>query len=178
MPVGLENSMQRRELGFSCAAWAWIIIGRCCRSSIGSCFLLGLTAVLIWPDLSKDAELLVLRHENAVSRRQVARVRYTPADRAWLTALSQLLPRRRWAEVFPVTPATILAWHRRLVSRKWDYSTRRPPGRPPCEARELDAASWPAFLGAAWHESSLDAVVVDLVSAGALCARSDRCVVR
>ncbi|MGH7869951.1 MAG: integrase core domain-containing protein, partial [Candidatus Dormibacteraceae bacterium] len=65
-------------------------------------------------DLGKDAELLVLRHENAVLRRHVARVRYTPADRVWLAALSRLLSRRRWAEVLPVTPATILAWHRRL----------------------------------------------------------------
>jgi hypothetical protein len=54
--------------------------------------LLGLTAVLVRRDLSKDAELLVLRHENAVLRRQISRVRYTPADRAWLTALSRLLP--------------------------------------------------------------------------------------
>jgi transposase len=92
--------------------------------------LLGLTAVLMRRDLSKDAELLVLRHENTVLRRQVARVRYTPVDRAWLTALSRLLPRRRWAEVFAVTPATVLVWHRKLVSRKWDYTTRRRPGRP------------------------------------------------
>jgi putative transposase len=74
------------------------------------CCLLGLTTVLMRRDLSKDAELLVLRHENAVLRRQVARVRYTPADRAWLAALSRLLPRRRWAAIFSVTPATILAW--------------------------------------------------------------------
>ena len=93
--------------------------------------LLGLTTVLMRRDLSKDAELLVLRHENAVLRRQVTRVSYTPADRAWLAVLSRLLPRRRWAAIFPVTPATILAWHRRLVSRKWDYTTRRRPGRPP-----------------------------------------------
>jgi transposase len=93
--------------------------------------LLGLTAVLVRRDLSKDAELLVLRHENAVLRRQIPRVRYTPDDRVWLAALSRLLPRRRWTEVFAVTPATILAWHRRLVSRKWDYTDRRQPGRPP-----------------------------------------------
>lgn len=96
--------------------------------------LLGLTAVLMQRDLNKDAELLVLRHENIVLRRQLSRVRYTAADRAWLAALSRLLPRRRWAEVFPVTPATILAWHRRLVSRKWDYTARRRPGRPPTTA--------------------------------------------
>jgi hypothetical protein len=48
----------------------------------------------------------------------------------WLSALSRLIPRRRWGEVFAVTPATLLAWHRRLVTRKWDYSSRRPAGRP------------------------------------------------
>ena len=94
-------------------------------------WLLGLTAVLVRRDLSKDAELLVLRHENAVLRRQISRVHHRPVDRAWLAALSRLIPRRRWAEVFPVAPATILAWHRKLVSRRWDYSARRRPGRPP-----------------------------------------------
>jgi putative transposase len=74
--------------------------------------LLGLTMVLMRRDLGKDAELLVLRHENAILRRQIARVRYPPADRVWLAAVSRLLPRRRWAEVFAVTPATLLAWHR------------------------------------------------------------------
>jgi putative transposase len=91
--------------------------------------LLGLTAVLVRRDLSRNAELLVLRHENVVLRRQFSRVRYTPADRVWLAALSRLVPRRRWAEVFVVTPVTILAWHRKLVSRRWDYTARRQPGR-------------------------------------------------
>ena len=76
--------------------------------------------------VSKDAELMVVRHENVVLRRQTGRVRYEPADRLWLAALSRLIPRRRWAEVFAVTPATLLAWHRRLVTRKWDYTNRRP----------------------------------------------------
>ena len=79
---------------------------------------------------SRDAGLLVLRHENAVLRRQIGRVRYRPAGRLWLAALSRLIPRRRWGEVFAVTPATLLAWHRRLVTRKWDYTNRRRPGRP------------------------------------------------
>jgi putative transposase len=75
-----------------------------------------------------------LRHENAVLRRHTGRVRYQPADRLWLAALSRLIPRRRWGEVFAVTPATLLAWHRRLVTRKWDYTSRRRPGRPPTAA--------------------------------------------
>jgi hypothetical protein len=58
-------------------------------------------------------------------------VRYEPADRVWLAALARLLPRRRWTEVFPVTPATLLAWHRRLAAKKYDTSKRRKPGRPP-----------------------------------------------
>ena len=92
--------------------------------------LLSCLTVLARHQASKDAELLVLRHENAVLRRQIGRVRYEPADRLWRAALSRLVPRRRWGEVFMVTPATLLAWHRRLVTRKWDYTSRRHPGRP------------------------------------------------
>ena len=92
--------------------------------------LLGCLTVLTRHRVSKDAEILVLRHENAVLRRQVGRVRYEPGDRLWLAALSRLVPRRRWGEVFAVTPATLLAWHRRLVAHKWDYSSRRRLGRP------------------------------------------------
>ena len=92
--------------------------------------LLGCMMVLIRCQMSKDAELLVLRHENAVLRRPISRVRYLPGDRLWLAALSRLVPRRRWGEVFAVTPATLLAWHRRLVARRWDYASRRRPGRP------------------------------------------------
>jgi hypothetical protein len=87
-------------------------------------------AVLVFrKDLAKDAELLVLRHENAVLRRHARRIRYEPADRVWFTALAQLIPRRRWTAVFPVTPATLLAWHRRLASKKYDTSKRRKPVR-------------------------------------------------
>jgi putative transposase len=94
--------------------------------------LLGLLVMLLRSDLSKEAELLVLRHENQVLRRQVrGRPRWGHLDRLWLAALSRLVHRRRWADVFPVAPATILRWHRWLVARKWTYTDRRRPGRPP-----------------------------------------------
>ena len=92
--------------------------------------LLGCLVVLARREVSKEAELLVLRHENVVLRRQTGRVCYQPGDRMWLAALSRLIPRRRWGEVFMVTPATLLAWHRRLAARKRDYTSRRRPGRP------------------------------------------------
>jgi putative transposase len=93
--------------------------------------LFGLLSVLARSDLSKDAELLVLRHENQVLRRHLSgRLGWDHADRLWLAALSRLVSRRRWPQVFPVTPATILRWHRDLVARKWTYTDRRQPGRP------------------------------------------------
>lgn len=98
--------------------------------------LLSIPPLLPRSETSRDAELLVLRHENAVLRRQLSGpVQYQPADRLWLAALSSLIPRRRWAQVFPVTPGTLLTWHRKLVSKKWDYSRRRTTsGRPPTRA--------------------------------------------
>ena len=93
--------------------------------------VLGLAVLVFRGDLAGDAELLVLRHENAVLRRHAGRIRYEPTDRVWFTALAQLIPRRHWAGVFPVTPATLLAWHRGLAARKYDTSKRRRPGRPP-----------------------------------------------
>ena len=59
------------------------------------------------------------------------RVRYELGDRVWLAALAGRIPRRRWTEIFPVTPATLLAWHRKLAGSKYDTSKRRKPGRPP-----------------------------------------------
>jgi putative transposase len=89
-----------------------------------------LAVLMIRTEQAKNAELLVLRHENAVLRRHAGRVRYEPADRAWFTALTRFIPRRRWTGVFPVTPATLLAWHRKLAAKKYDTSKRRQPGRP------------------------------------------------
>jgi putative transposase len=76
--------------------------------------LLGALVVVVRREASKEVELLVLRHENTILRRQVGAVRYTAEDRVWLAALSRLLPRHCWARVFAVTPATLLAWHRKL----------------------------------------------------------------
>jgi len=93
--------------------------------------VLSLAVLLLRRDLDKDAELLALRHENAVLRRHAGRIRYEPADRIWFAALAPLIPRVRWAQVFPVTPATLPAWHRKLAARKYDTSGGRRPGRPP-----------------------------------------------
>ena len=78
--------------------------------------------------VAKDAEILVLRHQLAILRRQVARPRFTWTDRAVVALLARLVPTERWA-AFLVTPNTILAWHRGLVRRRWTYPHRR-PGRP------------------------------------------------
>ena len=94
-------------------------------------WLFGLTVLVFRGDKANDAELLVLRHENAALRRHAGRVRYEPADRAWFAALAHVIPRTRWAGLFPVTPATLLARHRRLTARRYDTSKRCKPGRPP-----------------------------------------------
>ena len=72
------------------------------------------------PD-DKDVEIAVLRHQLAVIRRQVARPRFSPTDRALLATLSRLVPRERWGS-FLVTPATLLRWHRELVGRHWTFA--------------------------------------------------------
>jgi hypothetical protein len=92
-----------------------------------TCQVLGVAVLVFRGDRAKAAELLVLRHENAVLRRHIGRARYEPADRAWFAALARLIPRRRWTEIFPVTPATLLAWHRKLAPAKYDTSKRRKP---------------------------------------------------
>ncbi len=124
--------------------------------------LLSCLTVLARHQASKDAGLLVLRHENAVLRRQVGRVRYELGDRLWLAALSRLVPRRQWGEVFMVTPATLLAWHRRLVTRKWDYTSRRHPGRPSTAAAVRKLVIRMATESPAWGHRRVQGELVRL----------------
>ena len=119
----------------------------------------GLLVLLGRSQGSKEAEILVLRHELMVLRRQVARPRPDWADRAVLAALARLLPAALRGSRM-VTPGTLLAWHRRLITRKWTYPSR--PGRPAAgqEVRDLalrlaaenprgdtagSTANWPAW---------------------------------
>jgi transposase InsO family protein len=96
-----------------------------------------LEAVRVHPmdAVAKDAEILILRHQLAVLRRQVARPRFTWSERALVALLARLVPRQRWAS-FLVTPNTILTWHRALVRRRWTYP-RRQPGRPSLPAETV-----------------------------------------
>src|SRR6266567_4245172 len=114
------------------------------RSSLGLslvyvivCQLFELVVLLGRRERSKELEILVLRHELSILRRQVKRPQFTPHDRMFLAAVSRVLPHRSWHR-FIVTPETLLRWHRHLVARHWTYPHRR-PGRPPVdsEAREL-----------------------------------------
>ncbi len=79
-------------------------------------------------EAAKDLEILALRHQLTVLRRQIPHPKLQPADRALLAALSRVLPRARWS-CFVVKPETLLRWHRRLVAGTWTYPHHR-PGRP------------------------------------------------
>ena len=85
-------------------------------------------------DAAKDLEILVLRHQLSVLRRQTPRPRLQPADRALLAAVSRVLPRSRWS-CFLVQPETLLRWHRRLVAGAWTYP-HRGTGRPPLDQEQ------------------------------------------
>jgi putative transposase len=99
--------------------------------------LLELLVLRMRSERVKEIEILVLRHELQVLRRQVARVRVRPADRALLAAFAAMLPRERRRSLL-VQPATVLRWHRELVRRRWRYAGGA-PGRPSlaAQAREL-----------------------------------------
>ncbi len=95
------------------------------------CRSMQVLVLLVRGDAAKDLEILVLRHQLAVLRRQTPRPRLEPADRALLAAVSRVLPRARWSCFF-VKPDTLLRWHRRLVAGSWTYPHRQ-TGRPPLD---------------------------------------------
>jgi putative transposase len=107
-------------------SFCYVVLGR----------VLQLVALRFRSNAFKELEIVVLRHELAVLRRQVTRLELRPADRVLLAAASRLLPRTSWRS-FVVTPTTLLRWHRRLVARRWTYPDR--VGRPSIgsEIREL-----------------------------------------
>jgi hypothetical protein len=104
------------------------------------CARLDLMLVRTPPERAQAVELLTLRHEVRVLRRQVKGPRWRAADRLLLAALSRWAPRAAgWR--FPVRPETLLRWHRELVRRRWArFGRRRGPGRPPL-APEAQALS-------------------------------------
>lgn len=87
------------------------------------CRVLGLLVLFARGDASKELEILVLRHEVSILRRQVPRPAFTPGDRLILGAFSRVVPRGSW-DVFLVRPETLLRWHRRLVAKRWIYPHR------------------------------------------------------
>ncbi|WP_421111495.1 hypothetical protein [Streptomyces sp. NEAU-S77] len=107
-PVPLEKSSPQVS-GMRSVRWdhAYVIVSLLCKVTRK---LLTVPSVLLRRGWVKEAELLVLRHENVVLRRQLAGpVRYERADRFWFAALSGVIPRRHWLKIFPVTPGTLLA---------------------------------------------------------------------
>jgi transposase InsO family protein len=98
---------------------------------VAACRAIQLLVLLARGDATKDLEILVLRHQLTVLRRQVPRPRLEPADRVLLTAVSRVLPRTRWSCFF-ITPGTLLRWHRRLIAGAWTYPHRQ-TGRPPLD---------------------------------------------
>ena len=95
------------------------------------CRSIQLLALLARGDGAKDLEILLLRHQLTVLRRQTPRPKLEPADRAPLAAVSRVLPRTCWS-CFLVRPETLLRWHRHLVNGAWTYP-QHGPGRPPLD---------------------------------------------
>jgi putative transposase len=106
-------------------AWSFVYLALC--------RLVQLVVLLCRSERSKEVEILLLRDELAILRRQRRRAPVRPVDRAILSALARALSRSAWAGL-SVSPATLLRWHRQLVRRRWTYPHRR-PGRPPLDRR-------------------------------------------
>jgi hypothetical protein len=99
----------------------------------------------------KELEIIALRHELAVLRRQARPPQLTTSDRVFLTAASRLLPRSRW-QSFLVTPTTLLRWHRQMVARRWTYAGRN--GRRPTGSEIRELVRRLARENPRWGESS------------------------
>jgi putative transposase len=95
------------------------------------CRLLELLVLLARGDASKDLEIVVLRHEFSILRRQAPRPAFTPGEGLLLSAFSRVLPRRSW-HLCLVCPEALLGWHRRLVAQRSTYP-HRSLGRPPVD---------------------------------------------
>src|SRR5215469_4872112 len=109
--------------------------------------LTGWMVLLARSSATKDAELLVLRQEVAVLRRQNPKPKLNWADRAVLAALARLLPRPpRMSRL--VTPDTLLRWHQRLVRWRWTY--RHPVGRPPVDVKLVALIKQMALENPGW----------------------------
>ena len=133
-PVGYEYSITLLRINITSTASAESV-GRDRIATVFASLLYLLLSRLLGFASSGDraaqqarVEILVLRHEMAILRRQVRRPVYRTRDRALLAAASRILPRERWS-AFLVRPETIMRWHRLLVARKWTRTHRR-PGRP------------------------------------------------
>jgi putative transposase len=107
-----------------------------------ACQVLRWLALLAGSPAAKDVELLVLRHEVAVLRRQVARLQLDWAGRAVLAGLARLVPRPAWRGLL-VQPETLLRWHRDLVRRRWSYPHQRGQPSMVAEVRGLVCCGWP-----------------------------------
>ena len=111
------------------------------------CRALQLMRLICRSNVDLAVEVVMLRHEVAILRRQVRRPALEPADRAVLAGLAGLLPRQRLRRFF-VQPATLLGWHRDLVANRWTYPHGR-PGRPGIEPRTRSPSCSPSWASAA-----------------------------